>query len=69
MESPVKLSKKSSDKVDDRTLQTLSTSGPNTFLFGSRSVMLESSLKSCLHCVKATDVTSLPPSTSATSWY
>ena len=35
-------------KWDDQTLQSLSTSGPNAFLFSSRSVMLESSLKSYL---------------------
>ena len=56
-------------KWDDRTLQSLSTSGPNAFLFSSRSAMLESSLKSYLRCLKTTDVTSLPPSTLATSWY
>ena len=30
---------------------------------------IESSLKSYLHCLKTTDVISLPPSTSVTSWY
>ena len=56
-------------KWDDQTLWSLSTSGPNAFLFSSRSVMLESSLKSYLRCLKATDVISSPPSSSATSWY
>ena len=64
-----KLSKKSSDKWDNQTLRSLSISGPNAFLFSSRSVMLESSLKSYIRCPKTTDVTSLPPSTLATSWY
>ena len=56
-------------KWDDQTLWTLSNSGPNAFLFSSRIVMLESSLKTYLRCQKATDVTTLPPRTSATSWY
>ena len=56
-------------KWDNRTLRSSSTSGPNAFLFSSKSVMLESSLKSYLRCLKTTDVTSLPPSTLATSWY
>ena len=62
-----KLSKNSSDKVEQPTLQSLWTSCPSALLFGSRSVMLEASLKSYLRYMKAIDVTFLPPSTSATS--
>ena len=64
-----KLSKKSSDKVGRPNAAEFIDFWSNAFLFSSRSVMLESSLKSYLRCLKATDVTSLSPSTSATSWY
>ena len=69
METPVQISKKSSDKVGWPNAVEFIDSGPNTFLFSSRSAMLESSLKSYLRSLKTTDATSLPPSTSATSWY
>ena len=46
-------------KWDNQTLRSLSTSRSNTFLFSFRSVMLESSLRSYLCCLKETDVTDL----------